>query len=371
VIDEPSDDISKIDLSRIVNLADFERLAAKLLPQPEFDYIAGGSDDEQSLARNAAAFDRWQLVPAVLRDVSAVDASATFLDGDVRMPVGIAPVAFQHFAHPEAEIATARAAADAGVVFCLSTMSSRSLEDVAAASGAGRRWFQLYVHRDRSRSEDLVRRAAAAGYEAIVVTVDFPVAGNRERDKRNRLAYPQVFGNFDASADLEPAADHGPQNINAVIGGFNDASFAWRDLSWLLDVATLPVLIKGILSAEDARLAVDHGAAGVIVSNHGGRQLDRSPAALEQLPDVVDAVNGRAEVYVDGGVRRGTDVLTALALGARGVFIGRPAVFGLAVAGEAGVRRALALLEAELLTDMALLGTPRLADLDAGYLRRA
>jgi len=370
VTDEPGDEISKIDLSRIVSLADFERLAAKLLPQPEFDYIAGGSDDEQSLARNAGAFARWQLVPAVLRDVSAVDISTTFLDGDVRMPVGIAPVAFQHFAHPEAEIATARAAADAGVLFCLSTMSSRSLEDVASASGTGRRWFQLYVHRNRTRSEDLVRRAASAGYEAIVVTVDFPVPGNRERDKRNRLTYPQVFGNFDASADLEAELD-ATQNVNAVIGGFNDPSFSWRDLAWLLDVTTLPVLIKGILSAEDARLAVDHGAAGVIVSNHGGRQLDRSPAALEQLPDVVDAVNGRAEIYVDGGVRRGTDVLTAMALGARGVFIGRPAVFGLAVAGEAGVRRALALLEVELLTDMALLGTPRVADLDAGYLRRA
>jgi isopentenyl diphosphate isomerase/L-lactate dehydrogenase-like FMN-dependent dehydrogenase len=354
------------DLAAVLNLAEFEQLASTGLERGPFDYIAGGAADELTLVDNVAAFRRWRLVPRVMRDVSSVDPSGQFLGTATALPVGIAPVAFQHFAHPDAELATACAAANAGVPFCLSTMSSRSIEGVAAASGNGRRWFQLYVHRNRERSADLVRRAQAAGYEALVVTVDFPVAGNRERDKRTALAYPQVFGNFDPGEDLKGAGS----DISAI-GGFIDPSFNWADLTWLRDLTTMPILVKGILAPDDAALAVEHGVAGIVVSNHGGRQLDRVPAAADQLPAIVQAVAGRAEVYLDGGVRRGTDVLVALALGARGVFIGRPAIFALAVAGEAGVSRALELLAAELRSDMALLGVTRLSELSTEHVQRA
>jgi len=359
--------------SSAVSVRDFERLAAERLDQAAFDYIAGGAGDERTLAANESAFDGWQLRPRVLVDVSTVDASTTFLGRAVSAPFGVAPVAFQHLAHPDAEPALAAAAAAAGVPYCLSTMSSRSMEDVAAAAeaaaeatgGSGPRWFQLYVHRDRTRSAGLVQRAATAGYGALVVTVDLPVAGSRDRDRRNQLAYPQVFGNF-------PASDTGAtdESIAVVIGGLNDASFTWSDLAWLRSLTDLPLVIKGILTAEDAALAVDHGAAAVIVSNHGGRQLDRTPPAIEVLPEVVEAVRGRAEVYVDGGVRRGADVLIALALGARGVFVGRPPVFGLAVGGERGARQMLDILAAEVRTDMALLGVRRPDEIGAHHVRR-
>jgi isopentenyl diphosphate isomerase/L-lactate dehydrogenase-like FMN-dependent dehydrogenase len=244
-------------------------------------------------------------------------------------------------------------------------MSSRSLEEVAAAAdeaGGGRRWFQLYVHRDRARSEELVRRAAQAGYEALVVTVDFPVAGNRERDLRNRLPYPSAFGNF----DLPVAADG---VLAPVIGGFIDASLSWADLAWLRGLADMPLVVKGIMTAEDALLAAAHGAAAIVVSNHGGRQLDRLPATIEVLPAIVSALDGRAEVYLDGGIRRGTDVAVALALGARAVFVGRPMVYALAAGGEAGVARAIALIDSELRRAMALLGVVSIDDLDRRHLR--
>ncbi len=357
-----------------VSVRDFERLAADILDQAAFDYIAGGAGDERTLAANEAAFDAWQLRPRVLVDVSAVDASTTFLGQPVSAPFGVAPVAFQHFAHPDAEPALAAAAASAGVPYCLSTMSSRSMEEVAAAAeatgGSGPRWFQLYVHRDRARSASLVQRAAAAGYGALVVTVDLPIAGSRDRDRRNELAYPQAFGNFPASVAREGSADASDESISVVIGGLNDASFTWSDLAWLRSLTDLPLVIKGILTGEDAALAVEHGAAAVIVSNHGGRQLDRTPPAIEVLPEVVQAVGGRAEVYVDGGVRRGADVLIALALGARGVLVGRPAVFGLAVGGGHGARRVLDILAAEIRTDMALLGVSRPDEIGAQHVRR-
>jgi isopentenyl diphosphate isomerase/L-lactate dehydrogenase-like FMN-dependent dehydrogenase len=250
------------------------------------------------------------------------------------------------------------------------------MEEVAAASDATRsegetapapRWFQLYVHRDRARSEDLVKRAAGAGFGAIVVTLDFAVAGNRERDRRNGLAYPQRFGNFELASEGGITANG---SIGMVIGGLNDASLTWRDLEWLRGATELPVVLKGVLTSEDAALAVDHGVDGLIVSNHGGRQLDRTPPTIDVLAEIVDAVAGQAEVYLDGGVRRGADVITALALGARGVFVGRPIVFGLAVGGEKGARRAIDILADELRTDLALLGATTPEDLGRQHLRR-
>ncbi len=356
------------DLSAIFSLADFERLAEAHMERAAFDYIAGGSGDELTLADNVAGWRRWRLRPRVLVDVSAVDTAVRVLGSELRLPLGIAPMAFQHFAHADAELAGARAAARAGVLFCLSTMSSRSIEQVALAAdelGGGPRWFQLYVHRDRSRSAELVARAEAAGYTAVVLTTDFPVAGMRERDARNRLPYPQVYGNFEV-----PQA--GPADaLPVAIGGLNDASLNWHDVSWLRSVTSLPIVIKGIQRPDDAVLAVESGAAGVLVSNHGGRQLDRTPATADVVAEVVDAVAGRAEVYVDGGIRRGVDVLTALALGARAVFVGRPMGYALAVAGEAGVTRALHILAREVSTDMALLGVTRLDELRRENVRRA
>jgi isopentenyl diphosphate isomerase/L-lactate dehydrogenase-like FMN-dependent dehydrogenase len=362
------------DVVKAVNLADFESLAADRMERAAFDYVAGGAGDELTLADNIAAWRRWQLLPRVLRDVSAIDTSTTWLGTAVAAPFGIAPMAFQHFAYPDAELATARAAAPAGVVFCLSTMSSRSIEEVAAAvedvdGGRGPRWFQLYVHRDRGVSAELVRRAESAGYGAVVVTVDLPVGGRRERDIRNSLAYPQVFGNFGGPLRADEEADEAP-SLAAVVGGFNDGLLSWSDLAWLRGLSDLPLVIKGILAADDARLAVEHGAAAVVVSNHGGRQLDRTPAAIDVLPDIVEAVDGRAEVYLDGGVRRGIDVLTALALGARGVFVGRPIFFALAAGGEAGVSRALQLLAAETEDDMTLLGARTIGEIGRQQVRR-
>ncbi|MDP8905341.1 MAG: alpha-hydroxy-acid oxidizing protein [Chloroflexota bacterium] len=358
------------DFSTILSLADFERVAAERMDRPAFGYIAGGAGDEISLRDNRAAFARWRMIPRVLNDVSAVDTALTLLGTRARMPVGLAPMAFHHFAHPDAELASVRGAARAGALFCLSTMSSRSMEEVAAAADAvagGPRWFQLYVHRDRQRSVELVRRATAAGYSALIVTVDLPVAGKRERDVRNAFAYPQVFGNFPPPGAV-PGGAEAP--LAAVVGGFNDAALTWRDLDWLRGVSDMPLVVKGVLAGADAALAVEHGAAGVIVSNHGGRQLDRTPAPIDVLAEVVDAVAGRAEVYLDGGVRRGVDVLTALALGARAVFVGRPMLYALAVGGEAGVRHAFDLLATELATDMALLGASTPEKVGREHVRR-
>lgn len=357
------------ELATILNLREFEPLARRLIEPAAFDYICGGAGDEISLARNETAFRRITFLPRVLLDVSGVDPSGSFLGRPTRLPIGIAPMAFQHYAHADAEPASARAASRAGALMCLSTMSSRSIEDVAAAgdeAGGGVRWFQLYVHRDRAVSAGLVARAEASGYHAIVVTVDLPIAGVRERDVRNAFGYPDVFGNFGHA----PAQDADGRPLAEVIGGFNDASLSWEDLPWLRGLSRLPLVVKGILTAEDAALAVEHGAAGIVVSNHGGRQLDRTPAAIEVLAEVVDAVAGRAEVYLDGGVRRAVDVLASIALGAHGVFIGRPMTYALAAGGEAGVARAFEIIDRELRIDMALLGVTGLEQLGRQHIRQ-
>lgn len=362
-----SPDTDKVDLSEMVNLADFEGLAAGRIDRPAFDYIAGGAGDEVTLADNIAAWRRWRLRPRVLVGVDSIDMSTTWLGQRGALPVGIAPMAFQHFAHPHAEVATAQAAGAAGALMCLSTLSSRTIEEVAAAGGP--RWFQLYVHRDRGVSAELVRRAEAAGYSALVVTVDLPLAGRRERDYRNAFRYPQEFGNFDPRLPDVASAEAGVP-LGAVIGGFNEASLSWGDVAWMRGLSRMPVVLKGILSSADATLAVEHGAAGIVVSNHGGRQLDRTQATIDALPEIVDAVAGRAEVYLDGGVRRGVDVLTALAVGANGVFVGRPFFFSLAGGGREGVARALELIGAEVRNDMALLGATSVAQIDRSYVVR-
>ena len=346
-----------------VRLDDFEELARARLEPGAYDYYAGGAWDEVTLRDNVDAFGRYRLRPRVLRDVSAIDLRSEMLGTAVGMPVGLAPTALQTLAHPEGEVATARAAAAAEAMMCLSTIAGRSLEDVATAGGP--RWMQLYVFTDRDLSAQLVKRAEIAGYEAIVLTADLPVAGYRERDLRNHFVIPSShgLGNF-------TGIDTSGQELLPFISSLNDASLTWDDVDWVRSLTSLPVLVKGILTAEDALLAVERGAAGIFVSNHGGRQLDRAPATIDVLEEVVDAVADRAEVYLDGGVRRGTDVLVALALGATGVFSGRPYLWALAAGGQAGVASALGLLRAEIVTAMALLGAPNVAAIERSHVAR-
>jgi 4-hydroxymandelate oxidase len=355
------------DAGALLQLADYEAAARERLPQMVFDYYAGGAGDERTLGENERAFDRWLIRPRILVDVDTVDPSSELLGQRVPFPIALAPTAMQAMAHPEGEMATARAAASVGALMILSTISTRSMEDVAK-SGA-RRWFQLYIHRDRGLTENLVRRAYGAGYEAVVLTVDAPFLGRRFRDERNRFALPHGLDLANLSgARLPEGAGSG---LFAYFASMLDPSVTWTDIEWLRELSPLPVVVKGLLTAEDAELAVEAGAAGVVVSNHGGRQLDGVPASLDALPEVVDAVSGRAEVYVDGGIRRGTDVVKALALGARAVMIGRPPLWGLAVGGEAGVRQVLEILVRELRLAMALAGRTDVRSIDRSAVTQA
>lgn len=335
-------------LDEVVNLDGFEPLAREKMDPAGYNYYVGGAGDEVTLRENIAAFRRRKLRPRVLIDVSSIDTSTELLGQRVSLPVGLAPTGLNGLADPEGEAAAARAAARAGALFCISTLSSSSLEEAAAAGGP--RWFQLYVNEDRALSEAIVKRARDAGYSALVLTVDLPVVGYRERELRMPIALSDHrVGNFD---DLLREAEDLPHVFTTLF----DQTLSWGDIEWVRSISDMPLVIKGILTAEDARLAVDHGADAVLVSNHGGRQLDRAPATIDVLEEVVDAIDGRVDVYLDGGVRRGSDVMVALALGAKAVFIGRPYLFALAAGGEAGVARCLQLLSAEIENAMALLG---------------
>jgi isopentenyl diphosphate isomerase/L-lactate dehydrogenase-like FMN-dependent dehydrogenase len=323
-----------------VNVWDYERLAEEKLDANAHAYFAGGAGDEVTLRDNLAAFERRKLRPRVLVDVTSVSTATTVLGTDVALPILIAPLAVQRMAHPDGELATARAAAGAGTIMCLSTAASARPAEVAAAAPGAPRWFQVYVFADRAQTEDLIAEAVESDFSALVLTVDTPYLGRRERDIRIDFKVPE---HLTVSGD--------------IFGGHFDTGLSWRDLEWLAGFGP-PVAVKGILTAEDARLACEHGAAAVVVSNHGGRQLDGVPATLDVLEEVVEAVDGRAEVLLDGGVRRGTDALKALALGARAVMIGRPMVWGLAAAGEEGVAHVLRLLRKEVELGLALLGCP-------------
>lgn len=349
-----------------INLADYEALARERLDAMTWGYYVGGSDDEVTLRRNRAAYEQIRLRPRVLVDVTACDLATTVLGMPISMPILVAPMAYHMLAHPEGECATARGAGMADAAMLVSTMATCTLEDVMAAATAPL-WFQLYVYANRDISETLVRRAEAAGYRALVLTVDTPRLGTRERDVRNRFVLPprMNMANFIPSGlEAMPAAETGSA-LAAHVAAQLDPSLTWEALDWLRGVAKLPIVVKGILTGEDAALAVKHGADGIIVSNHGGRQLDGVAATIEALPEVVRAVEGRCEVYVDGGIRRGTDVLKALALGARAVMVGRPVLWALAANGAEGVAHALGLLRAELELVMALAGRPTIASIDA------
>ncbi|MEO9029906.1 MAG: alpha-hydroxy acid oxidase [Ktedonobacteraceae bacterium] len=333
----------------LLTLFDYENLAATRLDQATWSYYVGGSDDEVTLRANREAFERIRLRPRMLVDVNRCEMGTTVLGAPVSLPVLIAPSAFHTLADPAGECATAQAAGGAGTLMVASSSSTRSLEEIAQAA-SGPLWFQLYVF-NRQNARELVQRAAAAGYRALVLTVDSPRWGHKERAIRSGFQIPTKANVSDQAAAKDAIA------------------ITWDDVDWLRSLSPLPILLKGILTAEDALLAVEHGVDGMIVSNHGGRQLDGVLAGIEALPEVVEAVSSRCEVYVDGGIRRGTDILKALALGARAVLVGRPILWGLAVEGRSGARQVLEILRAELDLAMALAGRPTLASIDRSLVK--
>jgi 4-hydroxymandelate oxidase len=345
------------------NLRELQDRAQGEVPEPAYDYIAGGSGDEATLSANVQAYDRYRLRHRALRDVADRTTATTVLGTEVEMPALVAPTAFHRLVHDEGEAATARGAAQAGTLLCASTLSTVSLEEIAEAS-SGPRWFQLYIYRDRSLTEDLVRRAEEAGYEAVVVTVDSPVWGRRERDVENDFGLPDDLrlANFpDLDQETLPEPPGGGNALAHYVEEQLDPSLTWDDIAWLQEQTDLPVLVKGLAHPDDAREAARRGVDGIVVSNHGGRQLDAGVATVDALPGIVDAIRQVAgahgpEVYVDGGIRRGTDVLTALCLGARAVLVGRPLVWSLACGGAAGVEQALDLLREEVDNALALAG---------------
>ena len=348
-----------------MNLVELEARAAETLPRAAYDYVAGGADDELTVADNVAAWSRYRIRPHVLRDVSAVDLSTTLLGTPVESPVHIAPLAYHRVVHEEGEIATARGAAAAGAVLTVSTMATVSLEEIVAAAPDGLRWFQLYVHRDRDLTMWLVERAEAAGYRALVLTVDTPRTGNRRRDGIHGFALPD--GLQLANIAGYPGAVESSTTVAYATAAF-DPSLTSESVAWLVAASSLPVVVKGVLRGDDARACVDAGARAVLVSNHGGRQLDGVVATADALAEVADAVAGDAEVYVDGGVRRGTDVLRALALGARAVFLGRPVAWALHAGGADGVEALVDAVRTETALAFALAGIPSCGDVSRDLL---
>ncbi len=350
----------------LINLHDMEGAARERLPPMIFGYYASGSLDEITLRENRAAYDRIALRPRVLANVSERDLSTTLLGASLPAPILVAPMAFQRLAHPEGELATARAAARNGWGMILSTLSTTPVEEVRAATGAPL-WFQLYVFKDREMTRALVERAERAGCSALVLTVDTPVLGRRERDVRNHFHLPadvSIAHTMPGGMQKLPEVDD-DSGLAAHAHSMLDAAVTWRDIDWLRSFTTLPVLLKGILRADDARLAVENGVAGIIVSNHGGRQLDTAVASIRALPEIAQAVAGEVEILVDGGIRRGTDIVKALALGARAVLVGRPVLWGLALNGEEGVTRVMEMLRDELDLAMALCGCRSIGELGA------
>jgi 4-hydroxymandelate oxidase len=347
-----------------LSLADFERAALARMSREALGYIEGGAGDEVTLGDNVAAWRRWALRPRMLVGASECDTSVDLLGRRRAHPVLIAPTAFQRLAHPDGEVAIARAAAATDTIMCVSTFASAGAAAVAETVPETSRWFQLYALVDRGATRELIADAERRGYEALVVTVDRPVLGIRERERRIKLRDPV--------ADIprqDPAQT--PAAVAAALYGQIDPDLRWSDIERFAADSRLPVLVKGILTAEDAALAIAHGAAGVVVSNHGGRQLDTVLSGADALAPIVDAVQGRIAVLVDGGIRRGTDIVKALALGADAVLVGRPLTWGLALDGADGARRVLETLLAELVNALALVGCPRAAELDRSFVTAA
>lgn len=366
-------------LAGAADIADLRDIARRHTPRAVFDYVDGAAESETSLRRSREAFGRVEFTPSVLRDVSIVDPSTTILGEPAALPLVFAPTGFTRLMHHAGEPAVARVAERIGIPYALSTMGTTSPEDLAAAAPGGQKWFQLYLWRDRDASRALIERARAAGFTALLLTVDTPVAGTRLRDVRNGFSIPPALtaktladialhpGWWFDKLTTEPltfaslGAWHG--TIADMIDKMFDPSLDQDDLAWLREIWSGPLLVKGIQTVEDARVVVDLGVDALIVSNHGGRQLDRAPVPLEQLPRIVDAVGDRAEVYVDGGIMGGGDVVAAVAMGARACLVGRAYLYGLMAGGESGVQRAADLLRREIVRTMQLLGVTDIAGL--------
>ncbi len=370
-------------LRRAHTIADLRAIAARRVPRAVFDYADGAAEQEASLRRARDSFARVEFHPQALRDVSTADTGTTVLGRRWPLPFALAPTGFTRMMHHEGERAAVRAAQRAGVTYALSTMGTASIEQVADAAPGAHKWFQLYVWRDRAAGQDLVQRAQAAGYEALVLTVDTPVAGARMRDVRNGLTIPPALTpstvldaarhpawwlNLLTTEPLTFASLHEwHSTVAELVNTMFDPSLTFADMEWLRGIWPGPLLLKGIHTASDARAAVDHGADGIIVSSHGGRQLDRAAAPLEMLPPIVDAVGDRAEVLLDTGIMHGGDVVAALALGARGCLVGRAFLYGLMAGGERGVERAISILAGEIARTLQLLGVRGVAELDRSH----
>ena len=381
-----------VESSRIVSVADLRPLARRRLPKVVFDYLDGGADGELTLRENCRAFDDVTFRPRGAVSVPTCDLRTRVLNFDLSLPVLLAPVGYSRLMYPEGEIAAARCAGAAGTAYILSTISGHRLEDVKAAS-TGPVWFQLYLMGGRAAAEGSIARARQAGFSSLVVTIDTPVAGMRERDSRNGMKelmgggvlskipfLPQFLSRpawllrflIDGGVPHLPnvvVPGQGPLPMTDVAAALASSTVTWQDLRWIRELWSGPLIIKGVLTAEDARRAIDEGASAVVVSNHGGRQLDSVPASLQVLPEVVAAVNGQIEVLMDGGVRRGSDVVKAICLGARAVLVGRAYAYGLAAGGPAGVARALEMLRTEIERTLKLLGCPSIAALDRSYIQ--
>ena len=380
-------------VARAHTVEDLRRLARRRLPRAIFDFVEGGAGDESTVARNRAAFERLLFEPRVLVDVSKREQATVVLGERVATPVLVSPTGMAGLCWPKGEVAAARGAHEAGTIYTLSTHSSCTIEEVAAGA-PGPLWFQLYVWQNRDLTRSFVDRARAAGYRALVLTVDVPVISRRERDLRNGFTVPPritvgnaldtlrhvgwmrrvLLGPKLTLANLVGMPGAPRTDIVTMAGVANrqvDPSLTWADLAWFRSLWSGPLLLKGVLTVADAKKAVEHGVDGLVVSNHGGRQLDGTRASVEALPDIVDAVGSRVEVLLDGGVRRGGDVVRALALGARAVMVGRPYLYGLASGGTAGVRRVLEILHGEVDHALALTGVPKVGDLDRTVVRRA
>jgi isopentenyl diphosphate isomerase/L-lactate dehydrogenase-like FMN-dependent dehydrogenase len=353
-------------MEQLLSLDDAERLAEQAVTPEAWSYIVGGAGDERTLRWNREAFSRFRLRYRVLVDVSEVSTETTVLGTPVAMPALVAPMAFQQIAHEEGEVAMARGAGAAGTLMCVSTVATATPVDIAAAAPDAPRWLQIYVFRDREVSDQVIEQALEAGFSALVLTADLPVYGIRHRETRLGFEAPE-----DDVPAIVAARTRGGDATEHHSLGLLESGLQWDYVSELVERWKVPVIVKGLVTAEDADLACQYGASGVVVSNHGGRQLDGSIASLEALPEVVEVVGDRAEVYLDGGVRRGTDVVMALALGARAVLVGRPAMYGLAYGGSKGVEQVLEILREETENALALLGCRSPAEVTAAHIRPA
>ncbi len=357
-------------VSDCLNVHEFEARAKTTLAEMAYDYYAGGSWDEVTLRENCTDFERLAIMPHMLVDLTELDMSTELFGDKISMPLIIAPTAFHGLATADGETATARAAHRAGTIMTLSTLANCSIEEVQAAA-PGPKWFQLYVYKDREVTRDLVQRAESNGYKALVLTVDSPILGRREKDVRNRFKLPDNFrlGHFEGGVLANLPADVADSGLAAYIGSLYDTSLSWKHVEWLSEITKLPILLKGILRADDAALGVKNGAAGIIVSNHGGRQLDSAPSTISVLSEVVEAVDGRVPVLLDSGIRRGTDIFKAIGLGAKAVLTGRPILWGLATGGEQGACEVLEMLRAEFQLTMQLSGCPTLKHITPDMVR--